>query len=57
MAQMHQIIFNNYLTAGLAALFMLVLLSVVFYGIKQCRIALKSNQPTTHEAVGNLKSA
>jgi carbon starvation protein len=57
MAQMHQIIFNNYLNAGLAALFMLVLLSVVFYGIKQCRIALKSNQPTTHEAVGNLKSA
>ena len=57
MAQMHQIIFNNYLNAGLAALFMLVLLSVVFYGIKQCMIALKSNQPTTQEAVGNLKSA
>jgi len=57
MAQMHQIVFNNYLNAGLAALFMLVLLSVVFYGIKQCRIALKSTQPTTHEAVGNLKSA
>ena len=57
MAQMHQIVFNNYLNAGLAALFMLVLLSVVFYGIKQCMIALKSNQPTTHEAVGNLKSA
>jgi len=56
-AQMHQIVFNNYLNAGLAALFMLVLLSVVFYGIKQCRIALKSTQPTTHEAVGNLKSA
>ena len=56
-AQMNQIIFNNYLNAGLAALFMLVLLSVVFYGIKQCLIALKSNQPTTQEAVGDLKSA
>jgi len=56
-AQMNQIVFNNYLNAGLAALFMLVLLSVVFYGIKQCLIALKSNQPTTQEAVGDLKSA
>ncbi len=57
MAQMHQIIFNNYLNASLAALFMLVLLSVVFYGFKQCTIALKSNKPTTQEAVGDLKSA
>ncbi|MEY4676109.1 MAG: carbon starvation protein CstA [Pseudomonadota bacterium] len=57
MAQMHQIIFNNYLNASLAALFMLVLLSVVFYGFKQCMIALKSNKPTTQEAVGDLKSA
>ena len=57
MAQMHQIIFNNYLNASLAALFMLVLLSVVFYGFKQCLIALKSNKPTTQEAMGDLKSA
>jgi carbon starvation protein len=57
MAQMHQIIFNNYLNASLAALFMLVLLSVVFYGWRQCAIALKSNKPTTQEAVGDLKSA
>ncbi len=57
MAQMHQIIFNNYLNASLAALFMLVLLSVVFYGLRQCAIALKSNKPTTQEAVGDLKSA
>lgn len=57
MAQMHQIIFNNYLNASLAALFMLVLLSVVFYGFKQCMIALKSKKPTTQEAVGDLKSA
>jgi len=58
MAQMHQIVFNNYLNAGLAALFMLVLLSVVFYGIRECRRALRSQQPTTQEAgVGELQSA
>jgi carbon starvation protein len=49
MAQMHQIVFNNYLNAGLAALFMLVLLSVVFYGIRECMRALRSQQPTTQE--------
>ena len=58
MAQMHQIVFNNYLNAGLAALFMLVLLSVVFYGIRECMRALRSQQPTTQEAgVGELQSA
>jgi len=51
-AQMHQIVFNNYLNAGLAALFMLVLLSVVFYGIRECIKAMRSTHPTTHEAGG-----
>ncbi len=51
-AQMHQIVFNNYLNAGLAALFMLVLLSVVFYGIRECIKAMRSPHPTTHEAGG-----
>lgn len=58
MAQMHQIVFNNYLNAGLAALFMLVLLSVLFYGIRECMRALRSQQPTTQEAgAGELQSA
>ena len=51
-AQMHQIVFNNYLNAGLAALFMLVLLSVVFYGIRECIKAMRSPHATTHEAGG-----
>ncbi len=51
-AQMHQIVFNNYLNAGLAALFMLVLLSVVFYGVRECIKSMRSPHPTTHEAGG-----
>ena len=57
MAQMHQIVFNNYLNASLAAIFMLVLLAVLFYGIKECMRALRSQHPTTHESgVGDLQS-
>ncbi|MNN26000.1 Inner membrane protein YjiY [compost metagenome] len=34
MEQMHRIVFNDYLDAGLCALFMFVVLSIVFYGFR-----------------------
>jgi carbon starvation protein len=49
-AQMHQIIVNDYIDASLAAIFMAVVLSVLFYGIRACLQALKDHQPSTHEA-------
>lgn len=57
MAQMHQIVFNDYLDASLAAIFMAVVLSVVFYGIKAGLKAWRSDKPTTFEATGGLTSA
>ena len=49
MEQMHQIITNNYVDAALAALFMLLVLSILAYAIPACRRALSNNKPTTLE--------
>ena len=57
MAQMHQIVFNDYLDAGLAAIFMLVVLSVVFYGIKACLAAMRTDKPTSFEAPAVMSPA
>jgi carbon starvation protein len=57
MLQMHQIVFNDYLDASLAGIFMAVVLSVVFFGIKAAWTALRSDKPTTFEAAGGLSSA
>ena len=57
MAQMHQIVFNDYLDASLAAIFMLAVLSVVFYGIKACWAAWRSDKPTSFEAPAVLSNA
>jgi len=48
-AQMQQIIINDYVDATLAALFMAVLLSVLFFGIRACLQALRSAHPTSVE--------
>ena len=57
MVQMHQIVFNDYLDASLAGIFMAVVLSVVYFGIKAALSALRSEKPTTFEATGGLTSA
>lgn len=57
MVQMHQIVFNDYLDASLAGIFMAVVLSVVYFGIKAAWTALRSDKPTTFEAAGGLSSA
>jgi len=48
-AQMQQVIFNDYLDAGLAAFFILVLLSILGFGIKTVLAARASHRPSTSE--------
>ena len=48
-AQMQQIIFNDYLDAGLAAFFVIVVISVLFFGIRTIMKARADSQPSTKE--------
>ena len=51
MEQMQQIVFNDYVDATLAAFFMLVVVSVLVYGVRACLVAWRAHQPTTREVV------
>ena len=46
---MARIVFNDRLDAGLCALFMFVVLSVLVYAVKACLAARRVNHPTVHE--------
>lgn len=46
---MSKIIFNDRIDAALCVLFMAVVISLVFYGVKACLAALRSDQPTVVE--------
>jgi len=46
---MARIVFNDRLDAGLCALFMFVVLSVLVYSVKACLAARAANRPTVHE--------
>ena len=46
---MVRIVFNDRLDAGLCALFMFVVLSVLVYAVKACLAARRVNHPTVHE--------
>jgi carbon starvation protein len=48
--QMKQIILNDYIDATLAAIFIAVVLSILFFGIRSCVRALREREPTTVEA-------
>ncbi|CDG84398.1 carbon starvation CstA family protein [Janthinobacterium agaricidamnosum] len=48
-AQMQQIVFNDYLDAGLAGFFMIVVISVMVFGIRTILLARANNKPTTRE--------
>ncbi|MBY0240304.1 MAG: carbon starvation protein A [Burkholderiaceae bacterium] len=50
MAQMHQIVFNDYLDASLAGFFMVVVLSVLFFGIRTARAAHANARPSANES-------
>jgi len=55
--EMSRVVFNNYLDAALCGLFMLVVVSILYYGIKSCRDAMRSDRPTTREASAALQPA
>ncbi|MEN3110235.1 carbon starvation CstA family protein [Uliginosibacterium paludis] len=48
-AQMQQVIFNQYLDATLCGLFMLVVISIAVFGIRACFKAYATNHPTANE--------
>jgi carbon starvation protein len=48
-AQMQQVIFNDYLDAGLAGFFILVLLSILGFGVKTVLAAGAANRPSAKE--------
>ena len=50
MAQMQQVIFNDYLDASLAAFFMLVVLSVLVFGVRTVLAARANSKPSHNES-------
>ena len=55
--QMQQVIFNDYVDAALASLFVLVVLSITFFGIRKVLQALRSEQPTVRETHHGVHAA
>ena len=49
LSDMQRVIFNDYLDATLCAFFMLVVVSILFYGARACLTAYRTNHPTTRE--------
>jgi carbon starvation protein len=47
--QMRQVIFNDYVNAGLCALFIAVVLAILWYGARSILAARRSETPTTRE--------
>jgi carbon starvation protein CstA len=54
MAQMRQVLFNDYVNATLCALFIAVVLAMVFYGARAILAARRSEAPTTREVADAL---
>ncbi|MGH8685575.1 MAG: carbon starvation protein A, partial [Nitrosospira sp.] len=57
MAQMQQVIFNDYVNASLAGLFMLVLVSMLIFGVRTVLRARSTGDPTAKEAPFELLPA
>jgi len=58
MQEMQRVVFNNHINAGLTALFVAVLLSTVYFGVRAALSARGNNAPTAREsayvAVGSI---
>ncbi|KFD00019.1 carbon starvation CstA family protein [Rahnella aquatilis] len=48
-SNMHHIVINNYTNAGLSILFLIVVYSIIFYGIRACLQARKTDKRTDKE--------
>ncbi|MES3094834.1 carbon starvation CstA family protein [Sphingomonas aerolata] len=57
MAEMQRIIFNDRIDAALIALFLGVVVSILAFGIRSCRAALKVDRPTVTEVPSMLVPA
>jgi carbon starvation protein len=55
--QMQQVMVNNYIDAALGVIFMLVVISVLIYGVRSCLAALRTSKPTIREVVGGPGTA
>ncbi|KQZ30419.1 carbon starvation CstA family protein [Duganella sp. Root1480D1] len=55
--QMQQVIFNDYLDAGLAAFFMIVVVSVLVFGVRTALAAWNASRPTHNEAPAQYAAA
>jgi carbon starvation protein CstA len=55
--QMHRVVFNDYLDAGLCVFFMFVVVSMVVFGVRACLVARRSATPTTRESSGKMAAA
>jgi carbon starvation protein len=51
-AQMRQVIFNDYVNASLCALFVAVVLAIAFYGVRAIADARRTTVPTAREVAG-----
>ena len=52
MGEMSQIIFNDRIDAALAGIFVIVVLAIIFYGIRSCLEAYRADRWTAQETVG-----
>jgi carbon starvation protein len=50
MDEMRRIIMNDYVDAGLCAVFLAVVLSLLFFTVRSCLAARRSSTPVTHES-------
>jgi carbon starvation protein len=57
MAEMERIIFNDRVDAALVALFLAVVLAVLFFTIRTCLAARRTNAPTTREIPAHMVPA
>ena len=57
MAEMQQIIFNDRVDAGLVAIFLMVVLSLLFFTVRTCLAARRADAPTAREIPASLVPA
>ncbi|WP_404480743.1 carbon starvation CstA family protein [Novosphingobium sp. BL-52-GroH] len=57
MAQMQAIVFNDRVDAGLCALFLFVVVSLLFFTVRTCLAALREDRPTVNESRAQMVPA